>query len=207
MGRKGFTRGDGEEGLGAATGVPGGPTTPKPLGFLSVELVPSSCWFSNVRSEVPKPAWEALKRHVSRRAAHRCEICGGRGYKWPVECHEIFEYNDEEGVQRLSGLQALCPSCHEVKHIGFAFQRGRGERALAKLSKVNGWSADDAKVYVEVAFEVWSRRSRRSWTLDLTGLQALLVEAGSDFQVQSIVPHAARGGGHGLDDEGGEDEP
>lgn len=33
-----------------------------------------------------------------------------------LECHEEWEYDEENGVQRLSDLRALCTWCHKVKH-------------------------------------------------------------------------------------------
>ena len=79
---------------------------------LTIELVPQTCWYANVRKLVTYSQWEVIKR-VTRRAAHSiCQICGGVGKRWPVECHEIWQYNDEAHIQTLIGLIALCPMCH-----------------------------------------------------------------------------------------------
>lgn len=139
---------------------------------LTIELVPSTCWWSNVRTLVAPGVWERLRRATAHAAGHRCEICGGRGRRHPVECHEVWEYDDTRMVQRLERLIALCPSCHEVKHFGLAETRGRRGAALVHLARVNGWSAADAETYVEAAFEQWASRSRREWILDCTVLEA-----------------------------------
>jgi 5-methylcytosine-specific restriction endonuclease McrA len=139
--------------------------------LLTIELVPQTSWYKNVRSNVSKEEWERLKKVTFARARYRCEVCGGRGDRWPVECHEIFVYDDERSVQKLAGLIALCPSCHEVKHIGLAGLRGKGEAAKAHLAKVNNWSLQDAELYIEGCFEVWHRRSRHPWTIDLSYLK------------------------------------
>jgi len=146
--------------------------------LLTVELVPRSAWFKNVRSHVSKEEWERLKRATFGRAGHRCEVCGGRGARWPVECHEVFAYDDEQRVQRLVRLVALCPACHEVKHIGLAGVRGRRREAVAHLARVNGWSHADAELYLEVCFETWHRRSCHEWRLDLSYLEQFGVRAG-----------------------------
>ena len=143
--------------------------------LLTVELIPRTSWFTNVRSHVSAAEWERLKRIVSERAGRRCEICGGRGPRWPVECHEVFSYDDGRRVQRLERLVALCPACHEVKHIGLAGVRGRRAEAVRHLARVNGWSASDAELYLEACFETWHRRSCHEWTLDLTHLKELSV--------------------------------
>ena len=82
---------------------------------LTVELVPRSLWGINLRSELPKSKWDKLRKATYKKANFVCEICGGVGRKWPVECHEIWHYDDENKVQRLDGLIALCPPCHQVK--------------------------------------------------------------------------------------------
>lgn len=149
-----------------------------PRGLLTVELVPRTSWYVNVRSHVSAAEWERLKKLTFGRAGYRCEVCGGRGRKWPVECHEVFSYDDARRVQKLERLVALCPGCHEVKHIGLAGVRGRRREAVAHLARVNGWTRDDAELYLEACFETWHRRSNHEWTLDLTHLEGLGVEAG-----------------------------
>lgn len=144
---------------------------------LSIELVPRTCWYSNVRSEVTRAQWEICKTYVSDRSGDRCEVCGGRGTRWPVECHEIWEYDHETLVQKLVDLVALCPACHEVKHIGRADAVGRGPQAFAHLVKVNGWDEHGAQRYLDHVFRVWDARSQVDWDLDITFLLRLGIEA------------------------------
>src|ERR1700704_5060428 len=42
---------------------------------LFVDLVPDTCWFTNVRYCVEPKDWERLRRMVTRRAGMQCEIC------------------------------------------------------------------------------------------------------------------------------------
>lgn len=139
---------------------------------LSIELVPKTCWFNNVRSSVSKEDWKKIKKIVSTKANYRCEICGGRGPQWPVECHEIWNYDDEKLTQKLIGMIALCPSCHEVKHIGYTELRGKIDEATAHLALVNGWKYSEAKRYIRSASETWSKRSKKDWELDVSFLDS-----------------------------------
>src|SRR5688500_8134041 len=50
-----------------------------PRTLLTVELVPRTCWFSNLRSELSQDEWDRLRRSVYERAGNRCEVCGGKG--------------------------------------------------------------------------------------------------------------------------------
>jgi hypothetical protein len=146
------------------------PLTP----LLVIELVPASCWYSNVRSEVTSSEWEACKRYVGVRSGYRCEICGGRGQRWPIECHEVWEYDDERNVQRLVDLIALCPACHEVKHAGRAEAMGRLDHVLAHLAQVNNWSVPLAMQHFNQTMLTWSRRSQHEWLLDISFLVEVL---------------------------------
>ena len=138
---------------------------------LSIELVPETCWFSNVRSHVSKKEWDTIKKEVSDKALSVCQICGGVGPKHPVECHEIWIYDDIKFIQKLEGMIALCPDCHMCKHIGLAQIQGRGEKALKHLMKINGLKKKEAEAYIVEAFKVWQARSQQKWTLDLSHLQ------------------------------------
>jgi hypothetical protein len=145
----------------------------KPKNLLTIELVPKTCWFSNVRSEVSDGDWEKIKKITFRNANYLCEVCGGRGPQWPVECHEIWHYDDREHTQTLLGFIALCPACHEVKHRGFANIQGRGEIADRHLAKVNKWTMPKTEQYVEEQFQLWKKRSQHEWELNISWLEQL----------------------------------
>lgn len=147
---------------------------------LTIELVPKSCWFSNVRSCVSKSDWDKLRKSTYRAAGYKCEVCGDKGPKWPVECHEVWNYDDKHKIQKLERMIALCPSCHEVKHIGLANVRGRYGKAVKHLAKVNGWTEEQADHYARSAFNVWAERSDWKWELDLTFLDEEDVVVKSD---------------------------
>lgn len=142
--------------------------------MLTIELVPKTCWYSNLRSELPKKDWDFLRKLCYKKANNVCEICGGSGSKWPVECHEIWEYEDNTKTQILKGLIALCPSCHEVKHIGLAQIKGNYNRCLTHLSKVNDWDLNTAENYVKESFSLWKERSRHKWVLDISWLNNII---------------------------------
>jgi hypothetical protein len=164
------------------------PTHNSPLGpiRLSLELVPRSCWFSNLRSALGQERWKIIAKAVSKNAKYQCELCGGKGPQWPVEAHETWEYDDARGVQRLSMIRALCPSCHEVKHFGLASVRGRKEHALQHLMKINQWGRIPAEEYVHHEFHVWKSRSEKSWTLDLSELSTFGFSADEIAQLQQL---------------------
>lgn len=133
---------------------------------LYVDLVPSTAWFSNLRSELTKQEWRDLSHATYRLAANRCQVCGGQGPRHPVECHERWEFDLNSRTQSLLGTVALCPACHEVTHFGFARVRGRTNEALAHLMKVNAWSRNEAVDHVNTAMDLGRIRSKVEWKLD-----------------------------------------
>lgn len=158
-------------------------------GALLVDLVPNSAWFSNLRSEVTKSEWELVKKATFEPASHRCQACGGKGRKHPVECHERWHYDAATKVQTLIGTIALCPSCHEATHFGLARVRGRDDEALQHLMHVNGWTESAARQHVRDAMDTWKRRSEIKWRLDARWLLDFVPL--SDDTKKKILDHAA----------------
>ena len=138
---------------------------------LTIELVPKTAWLINVRSKVTTAEWDKIRKKCYKAAGYVCEICGdvgtNQGTRHPVECHEIWHYDDEKKAQTLTGIIALCPYCHKVKHAGFANVNGETQVVLDHLMKVNGLSLDEAKEYVAECFATWRERSKHDWSLDI----------------------------------------
>jgi hypothetical protein len=149
---------------------------------LYIEMVPKTAWGKNLRTsclaakKLVTCNWDRLRKLAYQQAGNRCEVCSGRGNKWPVECHEVWDYrisqvgDEVTAKQRLDRLSALCPACHEVKHMGFARTRGREREAMAHLATVNGWTWERVNEHVVETNELFLERSKYVWTLDLGGL-------------------------------------
>jgi len=137
---------------------------------LTIELVPRTTWYANVRNLVTYSQWEKIKRQTRQKAGSVCEICGGVGDRWPVECHEVWQYDDETHVQKLTGFVALCPMCHMVKHFGHTALIGQTQAATEHLAAVNDWDAQTTQEYITAAYAEWQRRSCYDWQLDLSWL-------------------------------------
>ena len=141
---------------------------------LNIELVPSTSWFVNLRSLMTASQWDIVKRDCYKKAGHKCEICGGKGDKHPVEAHEIWEYDDEFGLQTLIGTIALCPPCHQVKHMGLQMKKGVShfQKALNHFVKINGLNLDIAEVLVMQAFAIHKGRSEIEWEVDVSWVES-----------------------------------
>ena len=139
---------------------------------LTIELVPESAFYKNLRSEISPKEWDLLRRASYRKAGYCCEICGeiSPKHSHPVECHEIWEYDDKKHIQRLVGVQAICPPCHACKHYGLSQLRGIEETCIRHMMKVNSMKRGAVLEMVAAAFDKWQDRSEYEWKLDITWL-------------------------------------
>jgi hypothetical protein len=147
---------------------------------LTIELVPKTSWYTNVRSNVSKDKWDTIRKKSYELANHKCEICGdtgkNQGFKHNVECHEIWHYNEITRTQKLTGLIALCPYCHKCKHPGLAQINGELPIVINQLMKINNLSENEAKMFIASAFVTWSERSSYEWTVDISYIEKYLNE-------------------------------
>jgi hypothetical protein len=137
---------------------------------LTIELVPSTSWYANLRKVMSQADWDTLRRQVYARYGRKCGICGATGVR--LNCHEIWEYDASTHIQRLIGFVALCDLCHHVKHIGLAgllASQGRldYEDVVRHFMKVNGCNRKTFQAYQAWAFQQWEERSRHDWQVEL----------------------------------------
>lgn len=135
---------------------------------LTIELIPKTSFFVNLRTMLKPSQWDFIRKIVYTEAGNVCEICGGKGRKHPVECHEKWEYDESTGIQKLVGLIALCPSCHAVKHAGFWINvKNQRHIVVNQLKKVNQITAEEANNLIEDAFKIWEYMSQRKWKVEI----------------------------------------
>jgi hypothetical protein len=140
----------------------------KPQSRLTIELVPETSILSSVRDAITPRTWELLRQRVYGRAGNRCEGCGTGT---PRRADELWEFDDESHVQRLVGMVALCPECHEARRMDRSGQMRAGRRALEHLARVNRWTVQQAERYRATTFRRWRERSRAWWSVDLDALR------------------------------------
>jgi hypothetical protein len=147
---------------------------------LTIELVPSTSWGVNVRSMVTRKEWDILRKQAYAKADLQCEICGGVGKRHPVECHEVWDYDDNNNKQVLTSLISLCPSCHMVKHAGRTISIGKEYMLINQLKKVNKYNNAEALKDINAAFRVYNERSTKEWDVDISYLYTSLLVLNGD---------------------------
>lgn len=150
---------------------------PKPL-KLTVDLVPQTQWYKNLRKQVPRSVWDILRKKLYAQSGYKCQICGAGG---ELHCHEVWEYDDECLVQRLTGFQGVCSSCHHVIHYGMSLVlavQGRLdiEEVIRHFMEVNGVPREAFEEHLSEARRIWRLRCQFAWDIDYGPWVVLLPE-------------------------------
>lgn len=137
---------------------------------VSVELIPETSIYDNLRSVVKKSVWDKLRKATYAEYHHSCGKCGSEVK--PLDCHEIWEFDDEIKQQKLIGLIAVCRMCHLIIHHGRAntlIQQGILDREalIQHFITVNRCSREEYMEHVNEAFSQWRERSNSKWSVDL----------------------------------------
>jgi hypothetical protein len=139
---------------------------------LFVDLIPRSCWFSNVRTCILVSDWDKLRHYVYERVNYVCECClintKESNENGNLEAHERWEYDDVNKIQTLKRIVALCHQCHQTTHIGLAGIKGKKDEAVAHLKKVRNFTDVECEIHIKNAFSLWSERNKYNWDLDLS---------------------------------------
>ena len=143
---------------------------------LNFELVPDSCWYSNLRSILSKAQWDFIKKDARERAGGKCMICGKKSTR--LETHEQWTYDEQNNVQILSDIKAICPDCHRVIHFGFTSLKFTNiERYENHFIKVNNCTYADFKEQLNKANIDHQRRNQiNEWKLDLQYLTRYILD-------------------------------
>lgn len=100
-------------------------------------------------------------------------ICGVKTQR--LEAHEQWSYDEENAVQSLKSVIAVCRPCHEVIHIGRTQLAGRAREAEEHFMRVNGCSYAEYRKALGEANETHRRRNLvPEWKLDITALKDFL---------------------------------
>ena len=137
---------------------------------LFIDLIPKSCWFSNVRTSVKYSDWNRLRKFVYKRVNYKCECCNfdAKENNTSLEAHERWYYDETNKTQKLMRIIALCNLCHLSTHLGYATISGRGDEAINHLIKVRGFTNEEFLNHKKEAFDLWRQRNTIKWNLDLS---------------------------------------
>ena len=142
---------------------------------LPLNLIPATSWWKNVRRKIPQSQWDTIRQKVYQKANYTCEICGIKQVR--LDCNEVWDYQQSQdsfsnqkvlknNKQILTRLEAICRACHLTQHLGYASIIGQHQKAFDHLLKINNWTGEQGKIYVQQKFAEWEERSKIKWILD-----------------------------------------
>lgn len=150
---------------------------------LTVELVPRSAWWVNVRSHVSRADWEKCKKYSKTKTDGVCILCGGsglqQGRRYATEAHEVWSYDDSRKIQTLVDIVPICPRCHQAKHMGRSratMNPHQWAQLIQHFMDVNEMYDERVDEYLLDVFDVWERRSQFKWELDVSFLEKIGVK-------------------------------
>lgn len=137
---------------------------------LFVDLIPSTCWFTNVRYCIHPSEWDRVRKFVYERVNYICECCGinTNTHKIQLDAYERWLYDDTTHTQKLIRIVALCYNCHQTTHIGLAGVNGKLHDATKHLQIVRNFTEEMCKEHIDDAIKIWKDRCKIKWNLDIS---------------------------------------
>ena len=130
---------------------------------LTIEPIPNSSRLTSLSKLLPPARWDALRRTVYRQARYRCQACGREGR---LHCHEVWHYAEQTNRQWLAGFLALCPDCHDAKHITTVYNDAQRARLLRHFLAVNGLTPSEGESCLRAALDRQRWLDQRHWVVD-----------------------------------------
>jgi hypothetical protein len=135
------------------------------------ELVPIPLQGQSLKRLLKRSEWDKIRQEVFEKQGHKCGICRSQA---KLSCHEVWEYDDKECVQRLIRLEGICGLCHFATHIGNAqCLAAEGHLELEAVHdhacRVNNCARTKWEKEIAKAFGAWRARNLKAWTIDWCG--------------------------------------
>jgi len=144
-----------------------GGTVPTEL-KITPHLVPKPLWGKSAAQLFKgkgRAVWKRIRTDALQVALHACQVCSDPGPDSALNCHELWDYDDERGTATLVGLRIQCRNCDCAVHMGRAEKHGFLNVAIAQLCKVNGIGEPEAVRLYRRAKGVWSQRNKKQWQI------------------------------------------
>jgi len=95
--------------------------------------------------------------------------------------HELWAWDDDRGVRRLTAIHFLCEDCHYLTHHAYwLFECIPSERDIQLIRlfcKVNHCTYIEAFAHVKSAMKLCDLRQYERWKVDLSPISGLIAEA------------------------------
>jgi len=142
------------------------------VGPFDVDLVPKPSWGKKVSTILGEKEWRNIRKRELNRARNRCEICGYEGESRELVCHEVWEYDDADHVQKLRGYKVVCRGCSLIYHLGYAASNELANEAIEHFSKLTGLGFQEGRELLNSKYreliQMYKERSKHDWKIDVS---------------------------------------
>jgi hypothetical protein len=142
------------------------------IGPFDVELVPKTSWGKKVSNILGEKEWQKIRKRELERVSYKCEVCSYKGEPRELVCHEMWEYDDANFVQKLVGYRIVCRKCNLIYHLGYAATKGLANEAIEHFSKLTGLGIEEARNLLNSKYrdliETHKERSKHDWKIDVS---------------------------------------
>ncbi|MEC3756037.1 hypothetical protein P9160_01165 [Bacillus halotolerans] len=120
---------------------------------LKIDAKPSIFHGKTVRKTIGQSLWYKIRDQLLKRDTPQCSICGfisESDETNKIHIHEQEEYDFENIVVKLIGLNLICTNCHAFHHFGFTqiySSKEKMQQLIEHFIKVNGCSINEFKEY------------------------------------------------------------
>lgn len=130
---------------------------------LNFEFIPDTAIGQNLRNN---PEWDILRKKVYDIYDRKCQIC--KRQDCSLDAHEVWEWDEENHIQKLINIIGICRLCHDVIHFNIPRKNDRENEVIEHYLKVNNC---DYKIFKQKIAEAKAIKKRRSeinkWEMDL----------------------------------------
>lgn len=140
---------------------------------LQIELVPRSAWGSSLSKLLKKSEWAKIRKIAIKDQNLTCYSCGEKFTS--LDTYEVWNFDEEQRIQKLVGIIGVCKACHNTIHFGRAQKIGTEKEAVQQFLKVNECDLMDFEMHkMEAASKFYRLNKIPDWKLDVSWLHERL---------------------------------
>ena len=141
------------------------------------QVIPVKCVGRNLHSHniIKAEKWQEISKEVRLRTRGICECCGRKFDTNELSAHEVWEFDEERGIQRLLCIIGICDKCHRTIHYQYHFSNNKLEPRDAFICKahymdLSGWDENGFEMALDIALKRYRILNQREedWKLDIS---------------------------------------
>ena len=122
-----------------------------------------------VRGSISQYLWlKKIRPVILSKFNYKCSICGfepEENERKKLHVHEIEEYDFDNGICELKGLELICSSCHSFHHLYRTYSvttKAQMDELISHFKRVNGIVSGDYHEYFRLLQCSWRNESMKS---------------------------------------------